>query len=110
MSLKDAAAPLKERGYGLAGISYDPVDVLGQFTQKREINFTLLSDQGSKSIDAWKLRDAQYPATSFAYGVPEPSIFVLAPNGKVKAKIALQGYKVRPSNADILAMVDGLKH
>src|ERR1700741_1779503 len=55
MDLKNAPGPLGERGYKLAAISYDPTDVLTQFTQKREIPYPLLSGQGSKTIDAWKL-------------------------------------------------------
>ncbi len=109
VSLKDVAAPLAARGYALAAISYDPPSVLHDYAVKREVKYTLLSDEGSKMIDAWNLRDPQYPAGSFAYGVPRPSIFVISPKGVIKAKLALEGYKVRPDNAAILAAVDGAK-
>ncbi len=43
-----------------------------------------------------------------AHGVAQPSIFVIAPSGVIRAKLAEQGYKVRPDNAAILAAVDAL--
>ena len=109
ISLKDVAEPLAQRGYALAAISYDPPAALHDYAVKREIKYILLSDDGSKTIDAWNLRDPQYPVGSFAYGVPRPSIFVISPKGVIKAKLALEGYKVRPDNAAILAAVDGAK-
>jgi len=109
VSLKDVAAPLAERGYSLAAISYDPPMVLHDYAEKREIKYALLSDDGSKMIDAWNLRDPQYPVGSFAYGVPRPSIFIISPKGVIKAKLALEGYKVRPDNAAILAAVNEVK-
>lgn len=91
MSLKDIAEPLAKRGYALAAISYDPPAVLAAFAQKRAIGYTLLSDQGSHMIDAFGLRDPQYPVDSFAYGVPRPSIFVISRTGVIKAKLAEEG-------------------
>lgn len=108
MSLKDVAEPLAKRGYALAAISYDPPAVLDDFAKKRVIGYTLLSDQGSHMIDALGLRDPQYPVGSFAYGVPQPSIFVISRGGVIKAKLAEQGYKVRPTNTAILAAVDSV--
>jgi peroxiredoxin len=109
ISLKEAQAPLKERGYRLAGISYDPVSVLAGFAQERGINYRLLSDEGSKTIDAFALRDPQYKEGSIAYGVPQPSIFVVSPDGKIRAKLAEEGYKSRPPLEAILAAIDRLE-
>ncbi|HZC16610.1 MAG TPA: peroxiredoxin family protein [Caulobacteraceae bacterium] len=110
ISLRDAAASLAQRGYRLAAISYQPPEELADFTRRRAINYILLSDAGSKTIDAFHLRDPQYPPGSFAYGVPQPSIFIIAPNGVIRAKLAYQGFKVRPDNPAILAAVDGPRH
>lgn len=108
MEMKDAPAPLATRGYRLAAISYDPTDVLAQFTEKRGIPFPLLSDAGSVTIDAWKLRDIRYKPDSFAWGVPYASIYVISPKGVLRAKLAEEDYKVRPPLAVILAAIDGL--
>jgi len=109
MSLKDAPGPLAERGYKLAAISYDPTDVLTRFTDQRQIPYPLLSDKDSVTIDAWKLRDVRYKPDTYAWGVPYASIYVIAPNGVLKAKLAEEDYKIRPPLSAILSAIDGLK-
>ena len=108
MDLKDAPGPLGERGYKLAAISYDPTDVLTQFTEKWAIPYPLLSDPGSTTIDAWKLRDIRYKPDSFAWGVPYASIYVISPRGVLKAKLAEEDYKIRPPLSAVLAAIDAL--
>lgn len=109
IEFKDAAAPLAARGYRLAAVSYDAPETLSTFAAKQGIGYLLLSDAGSKTIDAFGLRDPQYPATSFAFGVPKPAIFVIDAKGVVRGKLAEEGYKVRPPVAAVLALVDSLK-
>jgi peroxiredoxin len=106
IALKDAVEPLALRGYTLAAISYDPPDVLTSFAKRQGISYALLSDTNSRMIDAFKLRDPQYKPDSFAYGVPQPSIFVISPNGIVQSKLAEEGYKNRPPVATVIAEVD----
>ena len=108
IDLRDAQAPLAARGYRLVALSYDAPDVLTRFAAQRDIGYDLLSDAGSVTIDAFKMRDPQYKPDSFAYGVPTPAIFVLSPLGVVKAKLAEEGYKTRPPVATVLAAVDAL--
>jgi peroxiredoxin len=108
MDLKDAPTPLAARGYRLAALSYDPTDVLIQFAEKRDIPYPLLSDAGSVTIDAWKLRDTRYAPGSFAWGVPYASIYVISPNGVLKAKFAEEDYKTRPPLSLVLAAIDAL--
>ncbi len=106
IALKDAVEPLAQRGYTLAAISYDPPEVLAGFAKRQGISYTLLSDANSRMIDAFMLRDPQYKPDSFAYGVPQPSIFILAANGVVQSKLAEEGYKNRPPVATVIAEVD----
>jgi len=108
MDLKDAPGPLRERGYKLAAVSYDPTEILSQFTEKWAIPYPLLSDPGSVTIDAWKLRDVRYKPDTFAWGVPYASIYVISPQGVLRAKLAEEDYKVRPPLSAILASIDGL--
>ena len=107
--LKAATAPLAKRGYRLAAISYDAPATLAGFAARQAIDYTLLSDSGSKMIDAYKLRDPQYPEGNFAYGVPKPAIFVLDRGGVVRGKLAEEGYKTRPPVDAIVALLDTLK-
>lgn len=108
ISLRDAPGPLAERGYKLAAISYDSPEILKGFAARREINYTLLSDEGSKTIDAFGLRDPQYKPDSYAYGVPQPSIFIISPKGVIQAKLAEEGYKTRPPLSAVLEAIDAL--
>lgn len=99
-------AELAKRGYTLAAISYDAPETLAGFAGKQQVNYTLLSDAGSKQIDAFGLRDPQYPKDSFAYGVPKATILVIDRAGVVKRKLTTDDYKIRPGNDKILAAVD----
>lgn len=107
--LKAATGPLAKRGYKLAAISYDAPATLAGFAARQTIDYTLLSDAGSTMIDAYKLRDPQYPEGHFAYGVPKPAIFVLDRGGVVRGKLAEDGYKTRPPVEAIVALLDTLK-
>lgn len=48
-------AELREKGIGLAAISYDSVDILATFSRRRGITFPLLSDAGSETIKRYGL-------------------------------------------------------
>jgi peroxiredoxin len=109
LDLQTIDSALKQRGYTLASLSYDDPAVLDAFIQKEKISYLMLSDHGSKVIDAWKLRDEQYKSDSFAYGVPHPAIFVVSRSGVIEARLEEEGYKVRPPAASVLAAIDHLK-
>lgn len=100
---------LAKRGYKLAAISYDSPRVLTDFGTRQEINYTLLSDEGSKMIDAFGLHDPSYPQGNFAYGVPRATILVIGANGVVRQRMITEDYKIRPTNAAILAAVDAAR-
>ncbi len=99
-------AALKSRGHELAVLSYDAPKILDQFAKKQSIDYTLLSDEGSKMIDAFDVRDPQYKPDSMAYGVPQPVIFIIDPSGTVQGSLAVEGYRDRPPTDDVLAEVD----
>jgi len=109
IELNNAAEPLAARGYGLAAISYDPPPALASFAARQAIRYPLLSDGGSRMIDAYGIRDSQYPVGNFAHGVPRPAIFVLDTRGVVRGKLAEDSYRNRPPVAAVLTLVDGLK-
>lgn len=107
--LKDSAPltqTLAERGYTLASLSYDAPEILKEFSEDQQIPFTMLSDEGSAFIDAVGLRDPQYEEGHLAHGVPYASVLVIAPDGTVKAKFVSEDYRQRPSNEEVLALVD----
>ena len=78
-------------------MSYDPVDILANFAKRRGISFPLLSDRGSKVIDAFGIRDE-----SRKDGLPHPGTFLIGADGRVKAKLFHEGYRKRHIAAEII--------
>ena len=99
-------AEIEKRGFRVATLSYDPPDVLKGFAAKRRIGYTLLSDPKSEVIDAYGLRDPQYPAGHRAHGVPRPITLILDRNGTILAKLYEENFRVRPPVEAIIAKLD----
>ncbi len=72
-------------GGQVVAISYDSSDILKKFADRQSITFPLLSDQGSKTIDAFKVldRSATDPTNRFSAHVA----FVLDQGGIVRDKL-----------------------
>src|SRR3954464_3120504 len=52
-----------EAGGGqIVGISYDSEEILQRFAKRSKITFPILSDNGSKTIDAYEIRNRDVPA------------------------------------------------
>lgn len=75
---------------------------------KGEVRYRLLSDPGSKTIDAYGLRNPRLGGTPMD-GVPNPAVYVLDKTGKVAWVRIEEDYRVRPPNAEIRAALDALK-
>jgi peroxiredoxin len=84
------------------------VEVLSNFTNRRQITYALLSDPQSQIIDLYGLRDPQYPPGNRAHGVPRPTMFILDRQGTIKAKLFEESYTKRPPIALILEALDKL--
>ena len=74
-------------GLQIVGISYDPVATLKAFAEAQEIEFPLLSDPGSKTIDAYTLRNTQVREGSRQDGIPYPATLVVDPDGVVRVNL-----------------------
>ena len=86
---------IKQTGYNLVGISYDTTQVLSRFSEKRDIKFPLLSDDGSKAIADFGLLNTDLPENHFAYGVPHPAVVIINADKTVKTVLKEDGYKNR---------------
>lgn len=92
--LVDLQRNLKEieaGGTQLVGLSYDSVPGLKRFANKR-ISFPLLSDPGSRTIDAYNVRDQ-----AVNDGVALHATFIIDRKGVVRAKLFQVGYAQRPA-------------
>ncbi len=109
-------ADFERAGVALFAISYDPVAVLRDFAEQRDITYPLLSDEGSHTIRALGLLNQHLAEQSQVYGVtpraehqgvPYPGSVLLDEQGIVIAKQFEQGYRHRPVAALLLDEVAG---
>jgi peroxiredoxin len=103
---RDRAA-IEATGVQLIAISYDSLATNDAATSKLGLTFPLLSDAGSKVIDAYGIRN--HEAKGRAAGVPHPVVFILDQEGVIRAKLARDNYRDRPESAEIIAAVRSLK-
>jgi peroxiredoxin len=108
IDLQTIAGDLNERGFTLATLSYDAPVVLRKFSKQRDISYIMLSDEKSAMIDAFELRDPAYKPESKAYGVPRASIFIISPDGVIRAKLSEESFRDRPQVEAVLDAVDSL--
>ncbi len=101
MELEQSLPALKQRGLGLAALSYDSPAILKNFAERRQITFPLLSDPESKIIHEFGLLNESVPKGMF-YGIPYPGTFVLDSKGVVIAKYFEDDYTQRFTASDIL--------
>ena len=96
IELRNEAQKIESHGLNIIGISYDPVEKLARFAEKRDIDFRLLSDKDSTVIRQFGILDETQREGSFAYGVPKPAVYVVDEKGIINAILAEDSYKTRP--------------
>ena len=94
-------------GLQIVAVSYDDVKALAAFADQKHIEFPLLYDPGSKTIEAYGVFDKE--AEGKAKGIPYPGMFVIDMDGVVRAKLFKEGYKDRASTAELLEAAKTLK-
>lgn len=83
-------------------MTYDAADDLADFGEEREIGYALLSDPGSKYIDALGVRNERFPKGHGAHGVAHPGILFVDARGVVRLKRAHENYRTRPPFDELL--------
>lgn len=83
MQLQKDIKQIEAAGIQVVGISYDSVEVLKSFSDKRKTSFLLLSDPESQAIKAYGVLNDQ--ARGKQAGIPHPGTFLIGTDGKVKA-------------------------
>ncbi len=92
MELERNLTIIAGQGYGLCSISYDSVEILRDFAQRRGITFPLLSDPDSSIIRRFGLFNEQAAPGSRDYGVPHPGIFQVDAGGVVQERFFEEKY------------------
>lgn len=97
----------------VVGISYDSVDVLKEFAEKKKIAFPLLSDPESKTIIAYSLKNKETAGKKFGKvdldGIPYPGTLLVDKEGVIRAKLFVDGYKDRHSVDELVKAAERLK-
>jgi peroxiredoxin len=99
-------AAIEATGVQLIALSYDTVETQAQAAAKLGLSFPLLSDPGSRTIDAYGIRN--HEARGKGLGIPHPAIFVVDEAGKIRAKLMEESYRDRPSSEAIQAALKSL--
>ncbi len=87
---------------GLCSISYDTVEILDNFAERRRITFPMLADPDSAIIRRFGLFNDQIDPSSRDYGVPYPGTFLVDAGGVVRQKIMEEHYMHRMPVATLL--------
>ena len=102
--LQTRTADLAKSGIGLAAVSYDAVPILTDFSNRRGVTFTLLSDPGSATIKRYGILNTTVPETNQqSYGIPFPGTFMLNTQGVVTSRFFEQAYQERSTVGSIMA-------
>ncbi len=104
VQLQSNLKEIEGTGGQLVAISYDTREILKRFAAKKSIAYPLLSDAGSKTIDAYGIRDKE--AAGRTNGIPHPGTFIIGKDGAIRVKLFLEGYKERHTTE---ALVQALK-
>jgi peroxiredoxin len=126
VELQGQVKALRDKGLGLAAISYDPPDVLGAFSRQRSITFPLLSDAGSATIRAYGIlnplpeealgpnkddpelaKDVQKYVTvtrpnAGMVGMAFPGTFMLDRQGRVTSRFFEESYTERSTSSSVM--------
>jgi peroxiredoxin len=107
--LQADADALKKANINLVAISYDSLEVLEKFSERSEIGYPLLSDEGSKLIDEMGIRNTAMDGKKFGKndltGIPHPGTYILSKDGTILAKLFLEKYQERHSTEALIAKV-----
>jgi hypothetical protein len=108
---------LAVKGVALFAISYDSVEILGDFAATHGITYPLLSDAGSRAMRGLGLINERVQEDHAAYGIkpnprhvdlPYPGVFVLDRDGIVAGKRFHESYRERDTGTGLIAQALGI--
>ncbi len=105
-ALQKSLQEIEATGVQLVSVSYDSPATLAAAATKLGLTFPLLSDTGSKVIDAYGIRNKE--AKGRGEGIPHPVVFILDRQGVIRVKLMRDNYRERPESSEIIAAVKGI--
>ncbi|MBX3428072.1 MAG: peroxiredoxin family protein [Hyphomonadaceae bacterium] len=109
IGLEGVRAEIEQRGYNIVTISTDTVEELARFQRRRNIGYTMLSDEQAQIVRQLDLLDPTQPPNRRHNGLPVPTILILSPQDRVLAKLGDANFRVRPAPEVVVATLDGLR-
>jgi peroxiredoxin len=94
---------LRKRGLGVAAISYDSVEVLADFTRRKNVTVPLLSDTDSAVIRSFGLLNESVPKNSMFFGTPHPVSYIVDTGGVIRSVYYEADYRKRFTSGAILS-------
>ena len=101
IQLQAAKERFEKQGIKLAGISYDSVEILKYFSDRRKIDFPLLSDPDSKIIRMYRVLNAE--AIGPNAGMARPGYFFIDTEGMIREKFFEAKYRERLTGNTVLS-------
>jgi peroxiredoxin len=101
IQLQAAKKRFEEQGIKLAGISYDSVEILKYFSDRRKIEFPLLSDPDSKIIRMYQVLNSEGVGPNA--GMARPGYFFIDPKGNIREKFFEAKYRERLTGNNVLS-------
>jgi len=102
VQLTEISDQIEAMGISVVALTYDSVELLKTVQEDQDIQFTLLHDEDVSHVNALGVRNLDYEPGHRVYGIPYPGIFLVDPNGVIKAKFAEERYQDRPPFEDVL--------
>ena len=96
MQLIDQSDRYRSLGLNVVGISYDDPSENKEFTVDNDLNFQMVSDQGTQTFSNLGVLNEGPDKDHFAYGIPHPGILLVDSNGVIQVKRAKEKYQERP--------------
>jgi peroxiredoxin len=101
IQLQAARKRFEEQGIKLAGVSYDSIEILKFFSDRRKIEFPLLSDPDSKIIRMYQVLNSE--AVGPNAGMARPGYFFIDPKGTIREKFFEAKYRERLTGNTVLS-------
>jgi peroxiredoxin len=101
IQLQAAKERFGKQGIKLAGISYDSVEILKFFSDRRKIDFPLLSDPDSKIIRMYQVLNVEGVGPNA--GMARPGYFFIDPEGVIREKFFEAKYRERLTGNTVLS-------
>src|SRR6056300_1581962 len=89
-------AEMEALGFNIASMTYDSIETLKIAEEDFGVGFTMLHDEAIKHVNAYGIRNPDPEPDSFAYGIPQPGIMLISPDGTILKKFAEESFRDRP--------------